>query len=99
VSASKTITLIVILLIAICAVLFTIQNLNRVSDLSLNLGFVAVHLKDPQPLPYLLWSAFGGGALCGVIFAALLGRGSRPASISHEGFGNAGVGATSDDWS
>ena len=45
--------------------LFTIQNSGRTSDLSLDLGFYAVHLAAPQPLPHLLWVAFAAGLLLG----------------------------------
>jgi hypothetical protein len=47
------------------AVLFTIQNVSRVADLSLSLGLAGFHLAQPMPIPYLLWIAFGAGLLLG----------------------------------
>ena len=56
-------TLITLGLVAAVGVLFTVQNSGRMTDLSLDLGFTAFHLAEPQPLPYLLWGAFGIGLL------------------------------------
>ncbi len=50
-------------------VLFTVQNLERTSDLSLDLYVVAYHLSEPQPVPYLLLGAFG----IGLVLAGLWG--------------------------
>ncbi len=55
--------LIVLLLAAAFLALFTIQNLGRTSDLSINLWLVAYKLKAPQPIPYMLLFAFGSGLL------------------------------------
>ena len=55
--------LILICLAAALVVLFTIQNLGRVSDLSLNLWVVAYKLKTPQPIPYMIIASFGSGLL------------------------------------
>lgn len=59
--------LILTLLVVLIAVLFTIQNSSRVSDLSLDLGFVAFHLTEALPVPALIWSSFGLGALGGLV--------------------------------
>jgi hypothetical protein len=47
----------------VIGVLFTVQNLERTSDLSLDLWLVAYHLAEPQPIPYLLWGALGVGLI------------------------------------
>lgn len=54
------------LLLVLVAVLFTIQNSSRLTDLSLDLGFVAFHLTEALPVPVLLWSALGVGLLGGL---------------------------------
>lgn len=59
------IILVLVLLAAGVGALFTIQNLSRVVDLSLNLGFAGYHLQDPMPVPYLLWISFGIGLVLG----------------------------------
>lgn len=67
-------TLLVIVLLLLGAVtLFTVQNLERTSDLSFDLWVWAGHLKRPQPVPYLLLSAFGLGLILGGGWG-LLGR-------------------------
>jgi len=99
VNAGKAITLTVVALVVLLAALFTVQNFSRLSDLSLDLGLVAMHLKQPQPLPVLMWGAFFVGLISGLVGAVLLGRGSRPERIRHSGLAGAGMGATSDDWS
>jgi hypothetical protein len=48
------------------AILFTVQNMSRTSLLSLDLWVVGVQLGEPQPLPYLLWTALALGLLMGL---------------------------------
>jgi uncharacterized integral membrane protein len=57
--------LVIGLLVILVAVMFTLQNSARVSDLSLNLGFAAWHLQAPAPVPWLLWGALGGWGFIG----------------------------------
>ena len=57
--------LIAALLVIGAAVLFTVQNLARVTDLSFSLGFWGLQLHEPLPVPYLLWIAFVIGLLVG----------------------------------
>lgn len=57
--------LVIGLLVILVAVMFTLQNSARVSDLSLNLGFAAWHLQAPAPVPWLIWGALGLGLLLG----------------------------------
>lgn len=52
-------------LVILAAVMFTLQNLDRVTDLSFSLGFWGTQLQEPLPVPYLLWIAFALGLLVG----------------------------------
>jgi len=65
VNAVRWTALVVVLLVITVAVLFTIQNSGRTTDLSLDLWVAAFHLKEAVPLPLLLWSAFGFGLVGG----------------------------------
>jgi uncharacterized integral membrane protein len=56
-------TWISLILVLLVGAMFTVQNLDRTSDLSLDLYLVAYHLSEPMPVPYLLWGAFGLGLL------------------------------------
>jgi len=62
---SRLISLLIFVLIAGALSLFTIQNIDRMTDLSLDLYFMATHLKEPASVPVLMWVAFGGGLLLG----------------------------------
>lgn len=58
--------------------LFVIQNLERTTDLSINLFFFHRHLRDPVSVPMLLLGTLGGGLLVGFVAGFLLrgkGRG------------------------
>lgn len=57
--------LVIGLFVILIGVMFTLQNGARVSDLSLNLGLWAWHLREPVPVPWLLWGALGIGLLIG----------------------------------
>jgi uncharacterized integral membrane protein len=70
---SRWFLLIVLVLAVAVGGLFTVQNSMRVTELSLNLWVVAFQLEDPQPIPYLLLGAFGGG----VILAGAIGSFNR----------------------
>jgi hypothetical protein len=48
------------------AVLFTIQNMSRTSVLSLDLWLFGIQLGEPQPLPYLIWTALAVGLILGL---------------------------------
>lgn len=61
--------LVVLALVLGTATLFTLQNLSRVTGLSLSLGLWGVQLAAPLPVPYLLWIAFGLGILLGSVWA------------------------------
>ena len=91
--------LLVIVAAAALGSLFTVQNLERVTDLSLNLWVVAFALKAPQPIPYLLWGAFGSGLLIagtiGTVQRSSLQR--RLRKMEQEAM-NATPRATDDDW-
>ena len=91
--------LLVIVATAALGTLFTVQNLERVTDLSLNLWIVAFALKTPQPIPYLLWGAFGGGLLIagsiGIIQRSVLQR--RIRSLEQDAV-RAAPQSTGDGW-
>ena len=72
-NSGRWLKLIGLILAAAFAALFTVQNLGRTADLSLNLWVVAYKLKTPQPIPYMLLTAFGSGLLV----AGLLGMINR----------------------
>ena len=57
--------LILVLAVLTIAGLFTVQNGSRLVDLSLSIGVFGVELKEPMPVPVLLWIAFGGGLVIG----------------------------------
>jgi uncharacterized integral membrane protein len=61
--SGRWIKLILLCLAAAFVALFTVQNMGRESELSLNLWVVAYKLKAPVPIPYMLLTAFGSGLL------------------------------------
>jgi hypothetical protein len=67
VTPKRIILLVLALLVAFIAVLFTIQNGARLSGLSLSLGLsgAAFQLAEPVPVPWLMWSSFAAGLLLG----------------------------------
>ncbi len=59
--------LVAVLLVGLAIALFQVQNAGTmVPDLSLDIGFVRLHLAQPVSLPVLLWSTLGVGALVGI---------------------------------
>ncbi len=83
-SAWRWFQLVSVLLVGLVGTLFTVQNSSRTSDLSLDLWFAAWHLQAPAPLPVLLWVAFAGGLLVGVI-GMVVGRRSSAAAPAYGG--------------
>ena len=68
--------LISVSLTALVAVMFHIQNSARlIQDISLDLGFMSLHLQQPAPLPIVLWSTLGIGLLLGMILGIASRRG------------------------
>ena len=65
--------LVVVLLLLSAAALFTVQNIERTTDLSFDMWVWAGHLKQPLPVPTLLLGAFGAGLVLGGGWG-LLGR-------------------------
>ena len=57
----------VVLVAAVPAALFTIQNSGWEAQLSLDLFFGAWKLKEAMPVPHLMWMAFGTGLLAGMV--------------------------------
>jgi hypothetical protein len=95
----RIISLVAVASAAAVGALFTVQNSTRTTDLSLDLFVVAYHLESPQPVPHLLWAAFGIGLLVGGTWG-LMGRwglrrdsGEQEASESQTAFN-----AADDDW-
>lgn len=92
------ILLVVTLLVLSIAVLFTVQNSMRMTDLSLDLWFWATHLKSPVAVPYLLWGTLFGGFLTGFI----VGRVGRSSANKVEDTGytppRASTASVGDDW-
>ncbi len=86
----RWIMLISLLLVGGVAALFTVQNLNRMSGLSLDLFFVGFELKDALPVPYLLGGAFGVGLLMGILLMV-------PALFRGSSSGGAGADATAGE--
>lgn|GEM_PF-1411008 len=75
-------TLLVLVLILLSALsLFTVQNVERTTDLSFDLWFWAGHLQRPLPVPALLLGCFGAGLLVGGGWG-LLGRMSAQRRVS-----------------
>jgi RsiW-degrading membrane proteinase PrsW (M82 family) len=72
VSVVRWLLLIVLLVAASPAALFTIQNANWVAQLSIDFHFWAARIKEPMPVPYLMWMAFGGGLLTGMLAIPIL---------------------------
>jgi hypothetical protein len=73
----------VLLVAAVPAALFTIQNSGWEAQLSLDLFFGAWKLKEAMPVPHLMWIAFGTGLLAGVVTIPVMklafGGGNPPA--------------------
>ena len=57
--------------------LFIAQNMERTSDLSLDLYWVAMHLSKPVPVAPLLLGTLLVGLLAGALYGYLKGRGSQ----------------------
>ena len=53
--------LLLVFVVALSA--FTVQNMGRTTDLSLDLYWAAWKLSQPVAVPVLLWSSFGAGLL------------------------------------
>ncbi len=97
--AGRIITLVIILMAVAVGVLFTIQNGGRTTDLSLDLWMVAYHLDEPQPIPHLLWAAFGAGLLVGGTWGLVGRMGSgRRARAPEEQDAEHVYDASEDDW-
>ena len=97
--AGKIFSLAVVVSTAAVGALFTVQNATRTTDLSLDLYVVAYHLQEPQPVPHLLWAAFGIGLLVGGLWG-LVGRvtsGSRDGA-EETGDVSSEYSAADDDW-
>lgn len=99
---TRWILLVLTLVVLTVAALFTVQNSGRTTDLSLDLYFWAVHLKQDVAVPYLLWGTLGSGLLLGGILGRLSGRSSSRvdsfASTSGGGsYGGSGS-RSDDDW-
>jgi len=72
VSVLRWLLLVVLVIAAVPAALFTIQNANWVAQLSLDFHFAAWQLKTAMPVPHLMWMAFGAGLLGGMLAIPVL---------------------------
>lgn len=66
-TAARILLLVLLVIVAVPATLFTIQNLGWTAQLSVDLHVWASRLKAPMPVPYLMWISFGVGILTGMI--------------------------------
>ena len=91
--------LIVLFLAVAFVALFTIQNLGRTSDLSINFWIVAYKLKVPQPIPYMLLFAFGSGLLLAGFLGTLnrMGLQRRLRELERE-TARSNLSSQDDDW-
>ena len=71
-SAVRWLLVSLLVIAAVPAALFTIQNANWTAQLSLDLHLYATQLKQPMPVPHLMWMAFGVGLLSGVLALPIL---------------------------
>lgn len=99
-STGRWFTLIVIVVAAALGALFTLQNIERVTHLSLDMWVTAFQLKAPQPVPYLLWGAFGAGLLLSGTLGSIqrLGQQRRIRELEQE-LARASLRTADDDWS
>ena len=89
----------VLCLAAAFIALFTVQNLSRTSDLSLNLWLVAFKLKAPQPIPYMILASFGAGVVLAGFFSSLNRLGAhRPIQPSEAQAARKSSPSPEDDW-
>jgi hypothetical protein len=96
--AGRIISLVVVASAAAVGALFTVQNSTRTTDLSLDLFVAAYHLQEPQPIPHLLWVAFGLGLVVGGVWG-LMGRvGSGGRGSADEEAERSAYSAADDDW-
>lgn len=97
---TRWILLVLTLLVVFFAALFTVQNSERMMDLSLDLYFTAFHLKQQVAVPYLLWGTLGSGLLLGGIFGRLSARsrGTVDSFSTTTGGGIGGATRSDDDW-
>jgi hypothetical protein len=73
--------LVVLVLVGGLLALFVIQNLERTTDLSLNLIFFHRHLAQPVSVPLLLIGTFAAGGFFGLIAGLLLRGRKRSAGL------------------
>lgn len=97
--ASRWFTLIGVVSAVAVGALFAVQNSLRLTNLSLNLWFVAFELKDPLPVPYLLIGAFGGGLVLAGALGSMNRMGlQRRIRQLEQDVARRSVGTTDEDW-
>jgi len=67
VSNGRTVLVLLGILVVAAAVLFSVQNSTRTTQLSFDLGVAAWQLQQPVSVPALIGACFGAGVLVGVI--------------------------------
>lgn len=97
--SGRWIKLILLVFAAAFLALFTVQNLSRTSELSLDLGLVAYKLAEPQPIPYMLLTAFGAGLLLAGFLGIFqrMGMTKQIRNLERDA-ATAGLKAPEDDW-
>lgn len=84
--------LVLIVVLGAIGYLFVAQNSERVTDLSLDLYFFAVHLKQPMQITHLLGISLGSGLLGGLILGAIAARRRKKPAVA------ATAASSSSDW-
>jgi hypothetical protein len=64
--------------------LFGVQNWNRLTDLSFDIGLAAWHLAAPLPVPELLLFSFALGFVFALVVRGLWSRGKKSAETGQE---------------
>ena len=97
--SGRLLKLILLVVAAAFLSLFTVQNLGRTAELSLDLGLVAYRLSHPQPIPYMLLASFGTGLLLAGFLGIFqrMGMAKRIRQLEREA-ATAGLKAADDDW-
>lgn len=97
--SGRLLKLILLVVAAAFLSLFTVQNLGRTAELSLDLGLVAYRLSQPQPIPYMLLASFGTGLLLAGFLGIFqrMGMAKRIRQLEREA-ATAGLKAADDDW-
>jgi len=89
-----------VLLVFAGLALFGVQNWNRTTDLSFDLGLVAWRLSTPLPVPELMLFSFAAGFVFALLVRVLWTRSKKPAQAAVPGVGSSYASSVDvdDDW-